>query len=214
MSNETVIKCRDSSRRHLGDPLVIDPQAQAVLDRLYADDDRQRNEGLPVEQRTRNLVASSGQFLMLLARSMVATRIVEIGSSNAVSTIWLAAAMRETGGHVTGSEIIPERAAQANANLAEAGLAEFATVIPGDAAWIAEHVEDGVDLVFIDAEKEDYVAHFERIFPLVRVGGVIIADNVTSHDISGYQAMVAKRMDCETVTLTFDRGLEMTLKTR
>jgi caffeoyl-CoA O-methyltransferase len=193
---------------------MIDQRAQAVLDRLYAEDERQRREGLPVAQHTRNLVESSGRFLMLLARSMVATNIVEIGSSNAVSTIWLASAIRETGGRVTGSEIIPERAAEANANLAEAGLAEFATVVAGDAAGIAAHVIGEVDLVFIDAEKEDYVAHFERIFARLRVGGVVIADNIESHDISDYQQMVAARNDCETVTLRFDRGLEMTIKTR
>jgi predicted O-methyltransferase YrrM len=193
---------------------VIDERIQSVLDRLYADDDRQRKEGLPAEQRTRNLVASSGRLLMLLARAMNAQTVLEIGSSNAVSTIWFAAAMRETGGRVIGSEIIPERAAEANANLAEAGLDRYATVFAGDAATIGGRVDGEVDLIFIDAEKDDYVAHFERTFPLLRVGGVVIADNVESHDISAYQRLVASRPDCESTTLKLDRGLEMTVKSR
>jgi predicted O-methyltransferase YrrM len=193
---------------------MIDERAQVVLDRLYADDDRQRREELPVEQRTRNLTAGSGRFLMLLARSMGATNVIEIGSSKAVSTIWLAAAMRETGGRVTGSEIIAERAAEANANISEAGLDAFATVVAEDAAALPSHIDGVVDLVFIDAEKDDYVAHFERTFPLLRIGGVVIADNVDSHDISDYQRMVESREDCETTTLHFDRGLEMTVRTR
>lgn len=193
---------------------MIDQQMPTVLDRLYAEDDRQRRAGLPVEQRTRNLAAESGRFLMLLARTMNAKTVLEVGSSNGVSTIWFAAAMRETGGQVIGAEIIPDRAAEANANLAAAGLADHATVIAGDAAGLHEHVTGDVDLIFIDAEKEDYVAHFERVFPLLRIGGVVMADNVESHDISDYQRLVAARADCETTTLRIDRGIEMTVRVR
>lgn len=192
---------------------MIDERMQAVLDRLYADDRRQREADLPVAQRTRNLTPLSGRFLMMLATTSSARRVVEIGSSNGVSTIWLGAAMRVTGGTVTGTEIIPERAAEANANLAEAGLADVARVINCDAADIAAHVTGPIDLAFIDAEKEDYVFHFERVFPLLRVNGLVIADNVTSHDLSDYQRMLQSRSDCETMTLPVERGLELTIRT-
>jgi predicted O-methyltransferase YrrM len=191
---------------------VIDDRVRPVLDRLYSEDKRQREANLPVEQRTRNLTPESGKFLMLFATAMGATGVVEVGSSNGVSTIWLAAAMRETGGAVTGTELLPERAAEANANLAEAGLAAFGRVIAIDAADVASCVTAPIDLAFIDAEKEDYVAHFERVFPLVRRYGVIVADNVVSHDLSDYQRMLRTRSDCESVTLPLDRGLEITIR--
>jgi len=145
---------------------------------------------------------------------MNAKRVVEIGSSNGVSTIWFAAAVRATGGFVTGTEILVERAAVANANLAEADLSEFGRVLPGDAQQALASIEPGIDIAFVDAEKEDYVAHFEVVWSKVRVGGVVIADNVTSHDLSDYQAMVRRREDCDTVTATIERGLEITIKTR
>ena len=85
----------------------MDERVLTVLDRLYADDARQRSEGLPVEQRTRNLTRASGEFLKMLAKAMRATRVLEIGSSNGVSTIWFAMAMREPGGRVIGSERQP-----------------------------------------------------------------------------------------------------------
>ncbi len=192
----------------------MDERVLTVLDRLYADDARQRSEGLPVEQRTRNLTRASGEFLKMLAKAMRATRVLEIGSSNGVSTIWFAMAMRETGGRVIGTEILPARAAQANANLEAAGLAEFAQVLSGDAHEIVGGLGDSVDIAFIDAEKEDYIDHFMSVLPLVHPGGMIIADNVTSHDISAYQKMVRARPECETLTLPLERGLELTIRSR
>ena len=104
-----------------------------VLDRLYADDARQRAAGLPSSQRTRNLERETGRWLRLLVLATSARAILEVGSSNGVSTLWLASAAAETGGHVTGTELLPERAAEANANLAEAGLGHVAEIADGDA---------------------------------------------------------------------------------
>ena len=182
-----------------------------VLDRLYADDARQRAAGLPSSQRTRNLERETGRWLRLLVLATSARAILEVGSSNGVSTLWLASAAAETGGHVTGTELLPERAAEANANLAEAGLGHVATVRAGDAAATVAGLPGPFDLVFIDAEKDDYVAHFERVVGKVRPGGLVLADNVVSHDLSAYQAMLRARPDVETVTVPIGRGVEMTV---
>ena len=190
----------------------MSPEAAAVLDRLYAANAAQRAAGLPSTQRTRNVERQTGRFLNLLVRSLGARSILEIGSSNAVSTIWLASAATTTGGTVYGTEIIPERAAEANANLDAAGLAAVARVHNGDAAAIARSLPGTFDLVFIDAEKEDYVDHFLAVIDRVPTGGVIVADNVISHDLSAYQAMLPARPDIDTVTLPLDRGLEFTVK--
>ena len=191
---------------------MLDAQAQAVLDRLYAEDAAQRAAGLPSSQRTRNVDRETGEWLNLLIRATGAQRILEIGSSNAVSTILLADAARANGGRVTGTELIPERAAAANRNLAEAGLADVATVLAGNAQDTIADLDGPFDLVFIDAEKDDYPAHLLAIVDRVRPGGLILADNVVSHDVSAYQNLVRERDDLETVTIPLNRGIEFTLK--
>jgi caffeoyl-CoA O-methyltransferase len=192
---------------------LIDERAAAVLELLYADDAAQRAAGLSSAQRTRNIDRETGRWLNMLVRATGAKTLFEIGSSNAVSTIWLAAAARETGGTVTGTEILPERAAQANRNLAEAGLSDIAQIIAGDARETVATLPGPFDFVFIDAEKDDYVDHMRGIIDRVRIGGLILADNVVSHDLSAYQAELRQRADVETVTIPIGRGIEFTLKT-
>ena len=192
---------------------MIDERIDAVLERLYAEDAAQRAAGLPSSQRTRNVERETGRWLALLVRATNARELLEIGSSNGVSTIWLAAAARQNGGRVTGTEILPERAAEANRNLADAGLDAVAQVVAGEARATVASLPGPFDLVFIDAEKDDYVHHLETVVGQVRPGGLILADNVVSHDLSAYQAMLRSRRDVETVTVPIDRGVEFTVKT-
>lgn len=190
------------------------PQSEAVLDRLYANDAAERAAGLPSSERARNVDHDAGRFLSLLARATGSRSILEIGSSNGVSTIWLALAARETGGQVLGLELRENRANEANANLAEAGLANVATVRRGDAFEVVPELEGPFDFVFIDAEKDDYLQHLRNVIDRVEPNGLIVADNVVSHDISDYQAYARERTDLETVTLPAFRGLEISLKLR
>jgi len=192
---------------------MIDERVDAVLERLYAEDGAQRAASLPSSQRTRNVEPETGRWLALLVRATSAREVLEIGSSNGVSTIWLAAAARLNGGRVMGTEILPERAAEANRNLAEAGLGTISRVVVGDARAIVASLPGPFDLVFIDAEKDDYVDHLEAVAGRVRPGGLILADNVISHDLSAYQATLRIRSDVETVTVPIGRGTEFTLKT-
>ncbi len=192
--------------------MSLTPQAQFVLDRLYAEDSAQREAGLPSSQRTRNIDKKSGHILYLLTLSLQAKTVFEIGSSNGVSTIWIASALVGTSGRIVGTEVIPDRAVEANKNLAEAGLSQYAAVLTGDARQTAQTLQNAIDFVFIDAEKDDYVNHFLAVIDKVRVGGVIVADNVVSHDCSAFQSMLRRRSDVETVTLPLERGLEYTVK--
>jgi caffeoyl-CoA O-methyltransferase len=192
---------------------MIDERIDAVLERLYAEDGAQRAAGLPSSQRTRNVERQTGRWLALLVRATNARELLEIGSSNGVSTIWLAAAARQNGGQVIGTEILPERVAEANRNLAEAGLDGVARVVAGEARATVASLPGPFDLAFIDAEKDDYVDHFAAVVDRVEIGGLILADNVISHDLSAYQAMLRSRSDVETVTVPIDRGVEFTVKT-
>lgn len=192
--------------------MSMNPEARAVLDRLYADDARQREQGLTSAQRTRNLNAETGAFVNLLAQAVGARRILEIGSSNGVSAIWWAAALAETGGQLIGTELMPERAAAANDNLAAAGLAGFGQIVSGPAGATIKTLSPGFDIVFIDAEKDDYLGHFGAAFPLLRAGGLVIADNVISHDLTNYQKMLRSRPDVQTSTVPIGQGIEISLK--
>lgn len=190
----------------------IPAAALTTLERLYREDAAQRAAGLPSSRRTRNIDHESGRFLSMLARGMNARSILEIGSSNAVSTIWFGLAVQANGGKVTGTELIPDRAAEANRNIAEAGLADVAMVLAGDARTTLASLAGPYDIVFIDAEKDDYPAHFAAALPLVRSGGVILSDNVVSHDLTAYQRMLRARDDVDTVTLPLERGIEFSIK--
>lgn len=192
---------------------MVDERAAAVIARLRAADTEQRRQGLPSERRTRNLDAETARYLYLLVRAVRPARIVEVGSSNGLSTIWLALAAREYGGRVAGTEIQPERAAAANENLAAAGLVDIAHVVAGDAREVVAGLPGPFDFVFLDAEKDEYSAHFDAFFPRVAPGGLIVTDNVISHDCAAFQAMLRARADVETVTLPLERGLEFTVKT-
>ncbi len=191
---------------------LLTERARDILDRLHADDARQRAEGLPSWQRTRNLDRESGRFLALAVLATGAKEVVEIGSSNGVSTIWLASGAAHTGGRVTGTELMPERATDANRNLAEAGFADIARVLPGDARESLAALPGPFDLAFIDAEKDDYPSHLLAIVDKLRPGGLVLADNVLSHDISAYQRLVRERDDLAAVTLPLDRGIEWVVK--
>lgn len=190
----------------------MDGRARAVIERLRSEDREQRRQGLPPANRTRNVGEETARYLYLLARAVRPKRVLEIGSSNGLSTIWLALGARESAGAVMGTELIPERAAVANANLTEAGLSDSATVFPGDARETVARLSGPFDLVFLDAEKADYVAHFETFFPQVAPGGLVITDNVISHDCSAFLAFLRQRDDVHSVTLPLERGLECTVK--
>ena len=190
----------------------MDERAAAVIAELRASDTEQRRRGLPSEERTRNVDEETARFLGLTVRATRPAHILEVGSSNGLSTIWLALAAREYGGRVTGTEILPARAAEANANLARAGLSDVATVFPGDARRTVAELPGPFAFVFLDAEKDEYEAHFAAFFPKVAPGGLIVTDNVISHDCSAFQAALRARDDVETVTVPLERGLEFTLK--
>jgi caffeoyl-CoA O-methyltransferase len=202
---------RRESKVIASEHVIANERARGVLDRLHAADQAQREAGLPQAARTRNVTAPTGALLYSLVRAAQPRMIVEIGSSNGYSTIWLALAARAYDGRVVGSEILPERAKEANENLERAGLSAFAVVEVGDGSEVAAAFPT-IDMVFLDAEKDDYPRHFLSVAGRVRAGGLILTDNVVSHDCSSLLRMIRDRHDMVTQTLPFERGIELTLK--
>lgn len=119
-----------------------------------------------------------GRFLRVLVAATQAKQVLEIGSASGYSAIWMGLALRETGGRLVTLEYDPERAAEADANVREAGLSDVVRVIHGDAFKEIPLVEGDFDIVFLDAWKPDYKKFFDMVFPRVSAGGLFLAHNV------------------------------------
>ncbi|MCH8132339.1 MAG: class I SAM-dependent methyltransferase [Myxococcales bacterium] len=120
-----------------------------------------------------------GEFLYLTARAIGATKVVEFGTSFGISTIYLAAAVRDNGsGEVIGSEIEASKVQVAKANLEAAGLAAHADVRLGDAMETLRDLPEPIDLVLLDGWKDLYIPVLERVTPRLRPGSVVLADNI------------------------------------
>lgn len=120
-----------------------------------------------------------GEFLYLTARVLTAQRIVEFGTSFGISTIYLAAAVKDNGGGVViGTEIEPSKHLRAIANVREAGLGEVVDIRLGNALETLQDVVEPIDMVFLDGEKDLYLSVLELIKPRLRTGAVVMADNI------------------------------------
>jgi caffeoyl-CoA O-methyltransferase len=190
---------------------VLDDRVRAVLARLEAEDADERERGVSRELRSRQVARTTGQFLFALVAPQTDCEVLEIGGSRGYSTIWLAAAARILGGRVASLEHDPAKCEAWRGNIADAGLSEWAELYEGDAFSLLEQLEEGFDVVFLDAEKEDY----ERLFALARAklepGAVVVADNVLSHPdpLAAYAAARQADPTLVSVTVPLDRGLEL-----
>ena len=119
-----------------------------------------------------------GRFLRVLVASRGAKSVLEIGAASGYSGIWLGLGARETGGRVVAIEYDPQRARDATANVARAGLNDVVTVVHGDAFAEIPKLQGTFDLVFLDAWKPDYKKFFDMVFPRLNPGGVFAAHNV------------------------------------
>lgn len=195
---------------------MLDDRVRAVLARLEAEDTKEREEGVARELRARQVARSTGQFLFSLVAPQWDCEVLEIGGSRGYSTIWLAAGVRTLGGRVLSLENDPAKAEAWRRNVADAGLADWAELVEGDAFETMERIEDVFDVVFLDAEKDDY----ERLFALARgtlePGALVVADNVLSHPdpLARYSAARQADPTLSSVTVPLDRGLELSVVLR
>jgi caffeoyl-CoA O-methyltransferase len=190
---------------------VLDDRVRAVLATLEAEDADERARGLPPEQRGRQVARTTGQFLFAFVAPQTDCEVLEIGGSRGYSTIWLAAGVRYLGGRVLSLEQDPAKAEAWRANVDEAGVSAWAELIEGDAFETLPRIDDVFDVVFLDAEKEQYEQLFAEARTKLEPGGVVIADNVLSHEetLGAYSRARQSDPTLESVTLPLDRGLEL-----
>jgi predicted O-methyltransferase YrrM len=129
-----------------------------------------------------NITHDTGEFLSVLVRATSARRVLEIGTSNGYSALWLASAARATGGAVTTVELSDYKAGLARQNFSRSGLASSITLVQDDAERVLERAGDAsFDLVFLDAERPEYPGWWPHLKRVLRPGGLLVVDNATSH---------------------------------
>ena len=190
---------------------MLDDRVRAVLARMEEEDTAERAAGVPAAERSLAVGPESGRLLFALVAPNAGCEVLEIGGSRGYSTIWLAAAARILGGRVVSLEESPAKIEAWRRNIDEAGLEEWTELVVGDATQTLPELEDGFDVVFLDAWKDDY----ELLFGLAREkldpGGVVIADNVTtSSTVQEYAAARQADPTLVSVTLPIGHGLEVT----
>lgn len=178
----------------------------------FGDENDARESERP--QRMLNITPDTGRLLWIIVRALNATRILEVGTSNAYSTIWLADAARATGGRVTTLEIDPEKVAQARSNLASAGLGHVVDLRPGRALDTLAALPGPFDLVFLDADRSSYADYLDLVVPKLRIGGMLIADNAVSHahELPDFLARVNAHPQLFAVTVPIGKGELVALK--
>ncbi len=164
-----------------------------------------------------NVAPAYGRFLYQCARARRATRIVEFGTSMGISTIYLAAALRDMGGgQLIGTELEPEKAAWARANLEAAGLADLVDIRVGDARETLAHVDGEIDLVLLDGAFSLYLPVLKLLEPHLRGGTPILAENAweQGNDYLDYVRDPANGYLSQPLPVTEGRGNEFTIVTR
>jgi predicted O-methyltransferase YrrM len=192
---------------------VLDERVRSVIARLEAEDARERADpSIPHERRCRAVGPATGRLLFSLVAPQTDCEVLEIGSSRGLSTIWLAAAARILGGRVVTLEQDPRKIEAWRANVAEAGLDDWCQLIEGDARETLSAIPDVFDVVFIDAEKDDYDFYFRTALTKVEAGALVVADNVLSHreTLGAYSEARQSDPDLVSVTVPLDNGLELT----
>ena len=158
-----------------------------------------------------NLEPASAQLLSILVRASGVTRAVEIGTSNAYSTIWLAWSLAQAGGRIVSIDRNPDKHALARENLRRADFLDHVELRTGDAAAIVRQLTGPFDLVFLDADRRNFPEQIKILLPKLDRKALVIADNVLSHpeEIAEYLKFISSLPDFQHTTVPVGKGLSI-----
>ena len=159
-----------------------------------------------------NIARETANFLNFLIKTANAKNVLEIGTSNGYSAIWIALALKETGGHLTTIEFWEKRQSIAKENFKICGIDNLITPIIGSAFDAMEEMlnnEQKFDFIFMDANKAEYLGYFEYADKMLEKGGIIAADNVLSHElkVKPFVDKIMSHSDYQTEILNLPAGL-------
>lgn len=213
----------------------LNKEIRQVLYRLGNQADRERSDDadIPEDESMLAITQDTGIYFNIMLKAMSARKILEIGTSTGYSTLWFSDAIKYAGGDTPRKSIItiernPAKIKRAKKNFKDAEIAGIIEIRRGVAADVLKAMladyrkaESAVpfDFVFIDADKENAINYFELVLPMVRTGGIIAADNITSPkscvaEMARYSRYVKGRQGLESVTVPIGMGEEITIKLR
>ena len=166
-------------------------------------------------RRMLNITRDTGEFLSVLVRATSARRVLEIGTSNGYSTLWLASAARAACGAVTTVELSGYKVALAQQNFSRSGLTASITLVHDDARRVLEcAVDASFDLIFLDAERPEYPGWWSDLKRVLRPGGLLVVDNATSHpeQMAPFVALVKADADFTTSLVPVGNGEFLAVK--
>ncbi|MBV9121146.1 MAG: class I SAM-dependent methyltransferase [Chloroflexi bacterium] len=196
------------------------PEIKQTLDDLerQLEAEPRPGPGMVLEQRMLAVGRDSALFLNSLIRATGAKRVIEVGGSFGYSGIWMGEAVEANSGRLSSLEYVATKATAIRDRIAQAGLQASMEVLEGDALQTLAALDGPFDFVLVDAWKDDYPAYFDLVFPKVRTGGLIVADNITfpphnpGEGIDLYLQRARNRPDAQSQLVPIGSGLELTLK--
>ena len=158
-----------------------------------------------------NLEPASAQLLSILVRASGVTRALEVGTSNAYSTIWLAWSLAPAGGRIISIDRNPDKHVLARENLRRANLLDRVELRTGDASEIVRQLAGPFDLVFLDAYRQKFPEVMGILLPKLAGKVLVVADNVLSHpeEIAEYLKLISSLADFQHTTVPVGKGLSI-----
>jgi len=164
-----------------------------------------------------NIAPQDGKLLRILAETRRAPHVVEIGACNGYSTLWFCLGLRITGGKVVTHEIDSYRVSLAAENFERAGVTDLVTIVEGNAHDTVKDINEPIDILFIDADKDGYLDYLNQLLSLVRPGGLIIAHNTTdrAEEMQDFLKAITTNPSLQTILLhQQSHGMSITVKKR
>jgi predicted O-methyltransferase YrrM len=166
-------------------------------------------------KRMRNVTPETGRFLSFIATTTQARNILEIGTSNGYSTLWLAESVSENDGHVTTLEFLASKAELARSNIEKAKMSKWIDLIVMNASEYIHKVESNtVDMIFLDSDRKEYVEWWGDLSRILKRNGLIVVDNVISHsnELQDFYILVSNDENYKTIKLPIESGLLLMTK--
>lgn len=195
---------------------MMDRKLERILEEVYRKGQEHDVGDRAHSERMLNITPETGQFLSILIQSTNARRILEIGTSNGYSTIWLAHGASKIGGIVTSLEISKHKHEMAIANVERSGLENYVRLTLEDArSFVRKARSESFDFIFLDAERPQYDQYWRDLDRILKLNGLLVADNAISpkpEEMKGLIDFIISTRRYESQTLELGKGEFIALK--